>query len=298
MSADRPTIAVIAGATRFPVMVAERAREAGCRVVVAGLRGLADPALRDRADVFRWVGVVRIGGWVRFLRRQGVQRAILAGSVRKSDMYGRFRLIRYWPDWTAIRLWFFRAADKRNDTLLCALADHLQSKGITLENSVQFNAADMMPEGVLTSARPTAAQESDIEFGWGIAKEMGRLDVGQSIAVKEREVIAVEAIEGTDRMIERAGELCRHGGWTLIKVAKPNQDMRFDVPTVGPDTVENLKRNGGRVLVVEAGRTFVVDRDKMVAAAERLGVVIVGRQETQGQARRHPGAPGHAGTKV
>ncbi len=279
MSADRPTIAIIAGATRFPVMVAERARQAGYRVIVAGLRGLADPILRDLADVFRWVGVVRIGAWVRFLRRHGVQRAILAGSVRKSDMYGRFRLIRYWPDCVAIRLWFFRAADKRNDTLLRVLADHLESKGITLENSVQFNAADMMPEGVLTSVGLTAAQEQDVEFGWFIAKEMGRLDIGQSIAVKEREVIAVEAIEGTDCMISRAGELCRHGGWVLVKVAKPNQDMRFDVPTVGPDTVENLKRHGGRVLVAEADRTFVVDRDKMVAAADRLGVVIVGRRD-------------------
>jgi DUF1009 family protein len=282
MSIQSPTIAVIAGATRFPLMVVERAKADGHRVVVIGLRGFADPALREMADAFCWAGVVRIGRWVRFLRRHGVRRAILAGSVKKDEMYGRLRLLRYLPDWTAIRIWFFQAPDKRNDTLLCALADHLESKGITLENCVQFNAGDMMPEGVLTIGQPTAAQWKDIEFGWSIAKEMGRLDIGQSIAVKEQEVIAVEAIEGTDRMIERAGQLCRNGGWTLIKVAKPDQDMRFDVPTVGAETVENLGRHGGKVMVVEAGRAVVVDRDNMLAAAARLGIVIVGRADGKG----------------
>ncbi len=282
MSSQPPTIGVIAGATRFPLMVVARAKEAGHRVVVVGLRGFADPALRDMADAFGWAGVVRLGQWVRFLRRHAVSRAILAGSVRKDAMYGRLRLLRYLPDWTAIRIWFFEARDKRNDTLLCALADHLQSKGITLEDCVQFNAKDMMPDGVLTRREPTAAQWKDIEFGWSIAKEMGRLDIGQSIAVKEQEVIAVEAIEGTDRMIERAGQLCRSGGWTLLKVAKPDQDMRFDVPTVGPGTVEQLHRHGAKVMVVEAGRAVVVDRADMLAAADRHGIVIVGRADGAG----------------
>jgi DUF1009 family protein len=127
----------------------------------------------------------------------------------------------------------------------------------------------------LTKSRPSAGQQRDIDFGWPVAKEMGRLDIGQSIAVKEQEVIAVEAIEGTDRMIERAGRLCRQGGWTLIKVAKPNQDMRFDVPTVGPDTIENLRVNGAKMLVIEADKTFVVEREAMVAKADRYGIIIV-----------------------
>jgi hypothetical protein len=121
---------------------------------------------------------------------------------------------------------------------------------------------------------------ADIEFGWSIAKEMGRLDVGQSIAVKEREVIAVEAIEGTDRMIERAGGLCKHGGWTLIKVAKPDQDMRFDVPTIGAETIENVHRHGGRAIAVEAGKTLIVDREAMLAAADRRKVVVIGLATT------------------
>ena len=191
-------------------------------------------------------------------------------------MYGRFRLLRYWPDWTSNRLWFFTVADKRNDTVLRAVANVLANKGITLENSVQYCAEEMAPEGVLTSRQPSAAQLKDLEFGWRLAREIGRLDIGQSIAVKETEVIAVEAIEGTDRMIERAGRLCNSGGWTLVKVAKPNQDLRFDVPTVGPGTIDNLKRNGAAMLVVEAGQTLIVDRQQTIQAAERAGIVVIG----------------------
>jgi DUF1009 family protein len=274
-------VGVIAGGGRFPILVVKGAKRSGRRVVVVGVRGLADPALKSLADVFRWAGVVRPGRWIRILRRHGVSRAILAGSVRKSEMYGRFRLLRYLPDWTAVRIWFFKAADKRNDTILRALADHLASKGIELEECVKYNAENLAPEGVWTSTKPSTRQLREVDFGWPIAKALGRLDVGQAIAVKEQDVIAVEAIEGTDRMIERAGQLCPSGGWTLIKVAKPGQDMRFDVPTVGPDTVENLKRHGARMLVVEAGKSFVVDRDQMIAAADRYGIVLLARGETE-----------------
>ncbi|MGB9625963.1 MAG: LpxI family protein [Phycisphaerae bacterium] len=269
-------IGLIAGAGRFPFLVAQGARQAGHEVVIVGLRGLADPSLRELADRFYWSGVVRLGRWIRIFRREGVARAIMAGSVRKREMYGRFRLLRYLPDWTTIRLWFFVAADKRNDTLLRAAADEMQRKGVTLSNSVEFCPDHLARPGVMTRLQPSAAQHRDAEFGWRIAKEIGRLDIGQAVAVKEQEVIAVEAIEGTDDMIRRAGALCRSGGWTLVKVAKPDQDMRFDVPTVGVNTIENLHAHGARMLVVEAGKTLMVDREKVVAAAERLGIVLMG----------------------
>jgi len=278
-SSSPDSIGIIAGAGRFPFLVARGARRAGCRVDVIALRGLADPALRDEADRFRWSGVVRLGQWIRTLRRWRDRRVILAGSVTKSEMYGRFRLLRYLPDWTSIRLWFFTVPDKRNDTLLRAVADELDRNGITLENSVQYCAQDLAPDGVLTTRQPTEAQRRDLEFGWKLAKEMGRLDIGQSIAVKETEVIAVEAIEGTDRMIERAGRLCRSSGWTLIKVAKPNQDLRFDVPTVGPGTIENLERHRAAMLVIEAGKTLIIDREQTIKAAEKAGIVVVGHQD-------------------
>jgi len=271
-------LGIIAGAGRFPFMVAEGARRAGRGVVAIGLRGLADTSLRHEVDRFCWSGVVRLGSWIRVFRRFGVREAIMAGSVRKADMYGRFRMLRHLPDWTSFHLWFFEVADRRTDTILRAAADCLARKGITLTNSVQYCPDHLPGPGVYTRRQPTPDQQKDIEFGWPIAKELGRLDIGQSIAVKEQEVIAVEAIEGTDHMIQRAGELCRHGGWTLIKVAKPNQDLRFDVPTVGPNTIENLNVNGGKALVFEAGKTLVIDRDKLIEAADRAGIIVVAHQ--------------------
>lgn len=277
MNGQVSRIGIIAGAGRFPFLVAEGARAAGHEVVIVGLRGLADPSLQQLADRFYWSGVVRLGRWLRVFRRERVSQAIMAGSVRKREMYGRFRLIRYLPDWTSIRIWFFVAKDKRNDTLLRATADEMQRRGVTLTNSVEYCPEHMATEGVMTRIQPSPAQLRDAEFGWHIAKEMGRLDIGQSVAIKEQEVIAVEAIEGTDDMIRRAGSLCRAGGWMLVKVAKPDQDMRFDVPTVGVDTIENLHANRAKMLVVEAGKTLMVDRPKVIAAADQAGIVIVGR---------------------
>ena len=281
-TSDPRTLGIIAGAGRFPFMVAQGARQAGCRVIVVALRGLTDPELRGCADAFHWGGLARIGRWIRVFRRAGVRRAIMAGYVNKHVMYGRFRLVKLLPDWMSFRLWFFGLADKRNDTVLRAVADVLQSKDITLENAVQYCEKALAPEGLLAGQPPTPEQEKDIEFGWRMAREIGRLDIGQAVAVKETEVIAVEAIEGTDRMIERAGQLCERGGWMLVKVAKPNQDMRFDVPTVGPETIEHLHRHGARLLVIEAGKTVMVDREVLEARARRCGISIVAKKLDQG----------------
>jgi len=149
-----------------------------------------------------------------------------------------------------------------------------------MRDCIEFTQEHLAPEGVLTRTQPTAAQLADAEFGWRIAKEMGRLDIGQSVAVKEMEVIAVEAIEGTDHMIERAGTLCPRGGWTLVKVAKPNQDKRFDVPTVGPETIENLRRHGAKMLVIEAGQTVIVERERLIAAAHSADIVVAAMSRT------------------
>ncbi len=274
---DQPRLGIIAGAGHFPFMVARGAKRAGRHVTVVGLRGFADPDLANCADRFRWSGLARIGRWIRVLRGAGISEVILAGSVTKSCMYGRFRLLRLLPDATSLRLWFLSLRDKRNDTVLSAVADEFARHGMIMADCTSYCPEDMAPAGVLTQRQPTTAQEQDAAFGWRIAKEMGRLDVGQSVAIKEMEVIAVEAIEGTDRMIERAGQLCRHGGWAMVKVAKPDQDMRFDVPTVGPDTIANLKQHGAKMLVIEAGRTLIVDRDVMLAAADQAGIVVVSR---------------------
>ena len=272
-------IGIIAGAGRFPHMVLDGAKRAGCHVTVVGLRGFADASLADRADVFRWAGLAKLGRWIRVLRRSGSRRVILAGSVNKSSMYGRFRLLRLLPDLTSLRIWFFTIRDKRNDTVLSAVADEFQKNDIIMDECIAYSQQDMAPGGVLTAKQPSPAQLEDAKFGWRIAKEMGRLDIGQSVAVKEMDVIAVEAIEGTDGMIERAGILCKHGGWTLIKVAKPNQDMRFDVPTVGPGTIAKLKQHGARMLVIEAGKTVNIDREQMIADADRAGIIVLAQAD-------------------
>jgi UDP-2,3-diacylglucosamine hydrolase len=150
---------------------------------------------------------------------------------------------------------------------------------MTFASALDYCPELLVKDGVLTRRAPSAAERSDIEFGWVMAKEMGRLDVGQSVAVKEKATLAVEAIEGTDRCIERAGQLCRSGGWILVKVAKPQQDMRFDVPTIGVTTIENLHRAGASVLAVEADKTIVIDEPDVVALADRFGMSIIALPE-------------------
>ena len=146
---------------------------------------------------------------------------------------------------------------------------------MTFASVLDFCPELLVKEGILTRRAPTPSEQKDIEFGWALAKEMGRLDVGQSVAVKERATLAVEAIEGTDRCIERAGQFCRAGGWSLVKVAKPQQDMRFDVPTIGITTIENLHKAGARVLAIEAGKTILLDEPQVLALADRYGLSIV-----------------------
>lgn len=268
-------LGLIAGAGSFPFEVAAGAHRQGRRVVIIALRGFAEPALRDMADAFYWSGVARLGSWKRIFAKEGVCEAVMAGRVRKGDMYGRGRLLRYLPDLTSMKVWYRKARDKRNDSVLQAAADELAAGGVSLIDSTRYCPQILATPGVLTPLAPSEHQWRDIHFGWRIAKEMGRLDIGQSIAVKEQEVIAVEAVEGTDEMIHRVKALCRQGNWILVKVAKPNQDMRFDVPSIGPVTMENMHKAGGKVLAVEAGKTLVLDRDKMLQLADAYGIIIV-----------------------
>jgi len=272
-------IGLIAGGGRLPFLVASGAKTVGRRVVCVGLAGYVDPSLANEVDVFYEVAVARPGGWIRRLRKHGVTDTIMVGTVTKSHLFTPRRILRYIPDWRAFRIyyWRLRGRTKQTDVLLTALADELASGGIRLENSIMYCERDMADAGVMTRHQPTAQVESDIEFGWPLAKQLGQMDIGQAIAVREREVIAVEAIEGTAEMIKRAGQFCKAGGWTLIKTAKPRQDLRFDVPCVGPDTIESLAANGAVCLAIEAGKTIVIDKPQTVALADKRGICIVGR---------------------
>ena len=273
------TLGLIAGAGRLPYMVAAGARKSGCKVVCAGLAGYVERDLADQVDVFYEVSVARPGSWIRRLRRHGVSGTIMVGQVTKSHLFTPWRIFRYIPDWRAFRIYYgrLRGKTKQTDVLLSALADELASGGIVLEDSTMYCQEDLAESGVMTKHQPGAQVENDITFGWPLAKKLGELDIGQAIVVREREVIAVEAIEGTAEMIKRAGQFCKAGGWTLIKTSKPNQDMRFDVPCIGPDTIRDLAANGGTCLVIEAGKTFVIDKPETLALGDQLGIAIVGR---------------------
>ncbi len=288
-------LGLIAGAGELPRLIAAGARRDGRRVCVVALRGSAKPELAELADTFRWVGVARMGSWIRTLKRQGCREVAMVGRVRKTTMFALPRWLqwlRYLPDYTSIKVWYFHTRDKRNDTLLTAVANEMSRQGLTLIDSTRYCPEAMAAEGVLGKIQPSASVVADVDFAWPLAKQIAALDIGQAVAVKEKEIIAVEAIEGTDKLIERAGQLCPAGGWTLVKVAKPNQDMRFDVPTVGPTTIENLHRAKAAALVVEAGKTIVLEREKTLALAKRLSIAVLGfKQENMPDSCQSPVEP-------
>jgi DUF1009 family protein len=272
-------VGLIAGEGRLPFVIAAGVRRSGLKVVCVGLAGSVEATLAGEVDEFYKVPVARPGSWIGKLKKHGVSRAIIAGGIAKRRIFTPWRILRYLPDWRAVRVWYWRLRkkNKQNETVLSALADELASGGIILEDSTKYCKEQLATQGPMTGGRQSGAIASDIEFGWPIVKKMAELDIGQAIAVKEREVIAVEAIEGTGEMIERAGRLCRAGGWTLLKAAKAKQDMRFDVPCVGPDTVKALAKNRGKCLVLEAGKTIIIDKQKTIELANELGITIVGR---------------------
>lgn len=279
MADESKILGLIAGQGRLPFLVAVGAKQQGLKVICVGLADNADAGLAELADKFYYVPIARPGAWIRKLKKHNVSRAIMVGSVAKGRIFTPWRILKYLPDWRALRMWYWRlrTKDKQNDTLLKALADELAGCGIILDDSTMYCKEHLATDGVMTKTKPGTFVQADIEFGWPIVKKLGELDIGQAIAVKEREIIAVEAIEGTAKMIERAGQLCAKGNWTLIKTAKPSQDMRFDVPCVGPDTIKSLAKNGAKCLVVEAGKTIIIDKPETLALADELGIAILGR---------------------
>ncbi len=221
-----------------------------------------------------------MGSHIQFFHRHGITQATMAGKVFKHKvLFGRLGWLSLVPDLRTIRAFFpmFILGEKNrsDDTLLTVVVDEYARSGITMAPATNFAPNLLASPGQLTRRGPTAAEQRDIEFGWSLAKEIGRLDIGQSVAVKGRAPIAVEAIEGTDACIRRAGELCPQGGFTVVKVAKPQQDMRFDVPTIGVGTVQSLIAARASVLAIEAGKTIIVDEPEVISLANQHGIVIV-----------------------
>ena len=277
---SEPPLGLLAGEGVFPLLVARGARAAGRSVVCAAFSGSASPELRAEVDRFSWVGVTRLGQWVRVLKAGGCSDAIMVGRVTKSKMYNRWRYLQYIPDYRTLKLWLTELRhDKRDQAVLYAVIRELGKEGITLIDSTRYTSEHLATAGVMTRRRPTDAQAADAAFGWGLCQTLSRLDIGQAIAVVDKTILAVEAMEGTNAMIERAGRICRTGGWTLVKVSNVKQDMRVDVPSVGTTTIEKLHAAGGACLVVEAGKTILLEKPKVLELADRYKIAVVGSDE-------------------
>ena len=271
------TIGIIAGRGRLPLLEARGLRAAGFRVACVGLGDGLDPELPAACDEFRRVAILRLGRWGWLLRGWGCRQAIMVGVVKKTIVYHPMGMLREMPDWRVVNLWFRKLRhDKRSQILLTALADELEHMGVELIDTTRYIAEHLATQGVMTRRQPSAGVRADIEFGWPILMRMNDLDIGQAIAVRGRDVVAVEAVEGTDRMIVRAGELCRGRGWTLCKGPRPDKDMRFDVPTVGVDTIHRLRECGAAALAVAAGKVILLDRPELLKAADEAGIAVVG----------------------
>jgi len=271
-------LGLIAGNGRFPFLVLDAARHSGHEVTVVAIKEEAFPdlesvAARPPVAPLQWVSLGQLGKCISVLKNAGVTQAVMAGQVKHTKLFSDIV-----PDMTLLGV-VMKLKSRNTDALISAVADVLRDNGIELVDSTAFLTPLLAKTGVLTSRPPTDDERADLEFGYRIADAIAGLDIGQTIAVKAAAAVAVEAMEGTDLVIARAGQLAG-SGVRIVKVAKPNQDMRFDVPVVGVSTIQAMKKAGATALSVDAGKTLMIDGDAIVAAANEEGIAIVGRPVT------------------
>ncbi|MBI5049695.1 MAG: UDP-2,3-diacylglucosamine diphosphatase LpxI [Nitrospirae bacterium] len=266
------TLGLIAGKGELPMSLASEARKMGYRVVAIALKPLADKSLSPFADEFCEVSVGHLGKLIGILKKFDIRDVVMAGKVPKGLLYKHKGSIL--PDIRAIKL-LFSLKDRSDDSIMSGIIKELEKEGIKLLKITTFTKNLLAPEGVLTKKQPKEWQWKDIEFGWKIAKEIGRLDIGQTVVVKDLAVMSVEAIEGTDEAILRGGELAGHEA-VVIKISKPQQDMRFDVPAVGVNTLHVMRKTHAGVLALEAGKSIIIDRENFIPEADRSGIAVVG----------------------
>jgi len=261
---------LIAGNGRFPFMVLEGARKAGFEMAVAAIREETDPEIEKLAASLNWVGIGQLGRMIRFFKDEGVQKAIMAGQVKHVQIFSRSI-----PDARMLKV-LLRLPKRNTDSLIGAIASELQSEGIELIDSTYFLQDHLPQPGTLTRRQPDDRERENIEYGLEVAHEIARLDLGQTIVVRAKACVAVEAMEGTDETIRRAGRLAK-GGLTVVKIAKPGQDMRFDVPVVGVPTLETMLEAGATCLCITAGKTLMFERDEMIRLADKKKIAIVAK---------------------
>lgn len=267
------TLGLIAGNGRFPFLVLEAARALGHQVIVVAVRDEAFPELeahaRARGAAVHWVALGHLGKCLGILKQAGVTQAVMAGQVKHTKIFSVV------PDLTMLSV-MRRLRSRNTDAVIAAVVEVMRDHGVELLDSTALLSPLLARAGVLTSRAPSDAERADLAFGYRMADAIAGLDIGQTVCVKDQAVVAVEAMEGTDVTIARAGRLA-HGGFAVVKVAKPRQDMRFDVPVAGVATVAAMSAAGGTVLSVDAGKTLLVDGDAIIEAADAAGIAIVGR---------------------
>ena len=276
---SRPKLGLIAGNGRFPLLVLDAARAQGYDVVVAAIKEETFPEVERRdAAAVHWLSLGELSKLIDTFHREGITRAVMAGQVKHKQIFSSIR-----PDWRLAKL-LLSLTTRNTDSLLGAVASVLADEGITLENSTALLEPLLVKSGVVTRRAPTPAERANIDYGRKVARALGQYDIGQTVVIAEAACVAVEAMEGTDRAIERAGEIMAslepgsstlRRALTVVKIAKPAQDMRFDVPVVGVKTIEVMRAAGASCLALDAGRCLLLDGDAVIVAADEAGIVMV-----------------------
>jgi DUF1009 family protein len=261
-------VGLIAGSGSFPILFADEARQMGYSVVAVAHTGETLPSLQDKVDKIFWIRVGQLGRLIRILQDEMVTRAVMVGGIKKARFFANFR-----PDLRSIRI-FQRIKERKDDSVLRAVADELEKEGIAIDGATRYIPSLVAGNGVLTRRQPTQREWEDLKFGFKVGREIGRTDVGQCIVVKRGTVLAVESMEGTDETIRRGGRFAP--GAVVVKVSKPHQDLRFDLPTIGPGTIETMKGVGTCCLGIEAGRTVILERSTTIAEADAARITVVG----------------------
>ncbi|MBI5143403.1 MAG: UDP-2,3-diacylglucosamine diphosphatase LpxI [Nitrospirae bacterium] len=267
---DNELIGLIAGTGSLPFAVAEGVKALGGRLAVFGLEGLADETIEDEVDEYHSIEIGKLGKLIKTIKKSGVKKIVMAGKVPKSLLY----TMNVVPDLHAVKL-LYSLKNRSDDTIMAAILGEIEKEGVTVVKTTDFTRPLMAPAKCLTRRVPTEDEMADISFGANIAREIGRLDIGQTVVVKKKAVMAIEAIEGTDEAVKRGG-LLAGGGAVVVKTAKPAQDERFDVPVVGVETLKSMQACNASVLAVEAGRVIIVDRKKLIHMADSMKISVVG----------------------
>jgi len=266
---EKEKYGLIAGNGQFPFMVLQSARQQSIDVVVAAIKEETSPDIESCGYPVHWLGLGELGKLIKIFRNSGVRKAIMAGQVKHVQIFGSS-----FPDLTMIRL-LAGLKQENTDSLIGGVARVLEEAGILLVDSTMLLKPHMISEGTLTQRGLQGSEKSDVEYGRPIAQQIASMDIGQTIVVRDRAVVAVEAMEGTDAVIRRAGDLVNRKSLTVIKVSKPKQDMRFDIPVVGLSTIKNMMAFGATALVIDAQRTLVLDKEEMVKEANKNDIAVV-----------------------